>query len=199
MRVPAPRVALVGLAVALLAAGLAAVVIRAGNGGHKVASKEAATTSLPTITIAPATSTTAPAPPTTQPVPPALAAQFAQIQGQVSQIRGLPWLAPLDISVAPDAAFVAQLNYVNHRDLHPDRLQGDGVTLQLLQLFPENLVADPEWVADGKLTPKGVGELKSRLPFADLSKFVDDPAVDRIGDLYTVDMLVQYVQSKLAA
>ena len=59
--------------------------------------------------------------------------------------------------------------------------------------------ADPEWVADGMLTAKGVGELKARLPFADLTKIEDNPAVDRIGDLYTVDMLVQYVQSKLAA
>ena len=42
-------------------------------------------------------------------------------------------------------------------------------------------------------------ELKARLPYADLSKFGDDPSVDKIGDLYTVEMLVQYVQSKLAA
>ena len=140
MRAPAPRVALIGLAVALLAAGLATVVFRAGSGDHRVASRAAATSTLPTITIAPTTSTTgAPAPTTTQPVSPALAAQFAQIQAQVSQIRGLPWLAPLDISVASDAQFLAQLNYVNQRDLHPARLVGDGVTLQLLQLFPENL------------------------------------------------------------
>src|SRR5262249_24044973 len=41
--------------------------------------------------------------------------------------------------------------------------------------------------------------LKARLPFADISKIEDDPSVDKIGDLYTVDMLVQYVQSKLEA
>ena len=74
-----------------------------------------------------------------------------------------------------------------------------GIKIPRGELFPENLMADPEWVADGKLTPKGVGELKARLPFADLSKLADNPAVDRIGDLYTVEMLVQYVQSKLAA
>jgi len=73
-----------------------------------------------------------------------------------------------------------------------------GIKIPRGELFPENL-ADPEWVADGVLTPKGVGELKARLPFADLSKIADNPAIDRIGDLYTVDMLVQYVQSKLAA
>ncbi len=30
-----------------------------------------------------------------------------------------------------------------------------------------------------------------------LSGFAADPDVEKIGDLYTVDMLVQYVQSKL--
>ncbi len=74
-----------------------------------------------------------------------------------------------------------------------------GIKIPRGELFPENLVADPEWIADGKLTPKGMGELKARLPYADLSKFEADPAVEKIGDLYTVDMLVQYVQSKLSA
>ena len=74
-----------------------------------------------------------------------------------------------------------------------------GIKIPRGELFPENLMADPEWVADGKLTAKGVEELKTRLPYADISKFGDDPSVDKIGDLYTVEMLVQYVQSKLAA
>ncbi|WP_337177571.1 acyl carrier protein [Paludisphaera sp.] len=74
-----------------------------------------------------------------------------------------------------------------------------GIKIPRGELFPENLVADPEWIADGRLTSKGVSELKARLPFADLSKFESDPDVEKMGDLYTVDMLVQYVQSKLAA
>ena len=74
-----------------------------------------------------------------------------------------------------------------------------GIKIPRGELFPENLTADPEWIAGGKLTEKGVDELKARLPFADISKIESDPAVDKIGDLYTVDMLVQYVQSKLAA
>jgi acyl carrier protein len=74
-----------------------------------------------------------------------------------------------------------------------------GIKIPRGELFPENLMADPEWIAAGKLTPKGIDELKARLPFADLSKFQEDPSVDKIGDLYTVEMLVQYVQSKLAA
>jgi acyl carrier protein len=67
------------------------------------------------------------------------------------------------------------------------------------ELFPENVVSDPEMIHDGKLTTKGLGELKARLPFADLTKFAANPQVEKIGDLYTVEMLVQYVQSKLSA
>jgi acyl carrier protein len=74
-----------------------------------------------------------------------------------------------------------------------------GIKIPRGELFPENLVADPEWVASGKLTTKGIEELKSRLPYADLSRLEADPDVEKIGDLYTVDLLVQYVQSKLAA
>jgi acyl carrier protein len=74
-----------------------------------------------------------------------------------------------------------------------------GIKIPRGELFPENLMADAEWVADGKLTSKGLDELKARLPYADLTKFATNPEVEKIGDLYTVDMLVQYVQSKLAA
>jgi acyl carrier protein len=74
-----------------------------------------------------------------------------------------------------------------------------GIKIPRGELFPENLTADPEWVADGKLTTKGLSELRTRLPFADLAKLESDPSVEKIGDLYTVEMLVHYVQSKLAA
>jgi acyl carrier protein len=74
-----------------------------------------------------------------------------------------------------------------------------GIKIPRGELFPENLTADPEWVSDGKLTTKGLSELRARLPFADLGKLESDPSVEKIGDLYTVEMLVHYVQSKLAA
>jgi len=74
-----------------------------------------------------------------------------------------------------------------------------GIKIPRGELFPENLTADPEWVSDGKLTTKGLSELRTRLPFADLGKLETDPSVEKIGDLYTVEMLVHYVQSKLAA
>jgi acyl carrier protein len=74
-----------------------------------------------------------------------------------------------------------------------------GIKIPRGELFPENLMADPEWVSGGKLTPKGLAELKARLPFADLTQFEKNPDVEQLGNLYTVEMLVRYVESKLAA
>jgi len=64
-------------------------------------------------------------------------------------------------------------------------------------LFPDNILQSDEFVQEGKLTAKGVEELKSRLPYADLSKFEKNPNVDDIADLFTVDMIVCYIESKL--
>jgi len=74
-----------------------------------------------------------------------------------------------------------------------------GIKIPRGELFPENVVSDPEMIANGKLTAKGLDELKTRMPFADLTGFASNPEVDKIGDLYTVDMLVHYVTSKLSA
>jgi len=103
--------------------------------------------------------------------------------------------------VTPDATLQGKLGAesIDFLDIVFRLERNFGIKIPRGELFPENLMADPEWVADGKLTSKGLAELKGRLPFADLSRFEADPSVDKIGDLYTVVMLVQYVQSKLAS
>jgi len=73
-----------------------------------------------------------------------------------------------------------------------------GIKIPRGELFPEN-VSDPDLTDNGRLTPKGLDELKERMPFADLTKFSQDPDVEKILDLYTVDMLCQYVASKLGS
>src|SRR5262249_53017118 len=72
-----------------------------------------------------------------------------------------------------------------------------GIKIPRGELFPEN-ISDPELVENGKLTEKGLAEIKGRMPYADLSEFSANPEVDKLFDLYTVDMLVNYVSSKLA-
>lgn len=73
-----------------------------------------------------------------------------------------------------------------------------GIKIPRGELFPEN-VSDPDMVENGKLTPKGLEEIKQRMPFADLSDFEKNPEIEKLFDLYTVDTLVQYVSSKLKA
>ena len=71
------------------------------------------------------------------------------------------------------------------------------------ELFPEAILqGDPEFVQDGELTPKGVDELQTKLAYADpsmLSEFVADPKIEKIGDLFTVDLITRFVSSKLEA
>ena len=75
-----------------------------------------------------------------------------------------------------------------------------GIKIPRNELFPESIFqGDPELVKDGRVTAKGLAELRDKMPYADLSRFEADPDVDKILDLYTVDMLVQYVASKLEA
>jgi acyl carrier protein len=73
-----------------------------------------------------------------------------------------------------------------------------GIKIPRGELFPEN-ISDPELIENGRLTDKGLAEIRQRLPFADLSDFEKDPEVEKLFDLYTVDTLVQYVASKLQA
>jgi len=74
-----------------------------------------------------------------------------------------------------------------------------GITTPRGELFPESIFqGDPEFVQEGKVTDKGLSELKTRMPFADLSAFERSPTVSAISDLFTVEMITRYIQGKLA-
>src|SRR3979409_1222194 len=63
-----------------------------------------------------------------------------------------------------------------------------GIKIPRGELFPEAIFqGDPEFVQNGKVTDKGLAELKARMPFADLSKFEENPEVNGIADVLTVE------------
>lgn len=76
--------------------------------------------------------------------------------------------------------------------------QAFGFKIAQGELFPENVAQDPKFVKDGKVTPEGITALKTRLPHVDFSKFESNPMIGKVGDLFTVDSLVTFVQNKLA-
>ena len=67
------------------------------------------------------------------------------------------------------------------------------------ELFPENILTNPKFVNGKKLTPDGLAELRKRMPHANLEGFENNPQVDRIAELFTVDSIVRYVGSKVGA
>jgi acyl carrier protein len=73
-----------------------------------------------------------------------------------------------------------------------------GIKIPRGELFPESIFqGDPEFVQDGKITPKGMAELRTRMPYADLSKFETNPDFDGLRDLFTVDLISRYIQAKV--
>jgi acyl carrier protein len=73
-----------------------------------------------------------------------------------------------------------------------------GIKIPRGELFPESIFqGDPEMVQDGRLTSKGLTELKTRMPYADLTRFEQNPDFEGLRDLFTVDLISRYIQSKL--
>jgi acyl carrier protein len=68
------------------------------------------------------------------------------------------------------------------------------------ELFPaENLMNNSEFVQNGKLTEKGIAELKEKMPHTDITEFLNDPDINKLADLFTVNAIVNYVEGKLNA
>jgi acyl carrier protein len=73
-----------------------------------------------------------------------------------------------------------------------------GIKIPRGELFPESIFqGDPDFVQDGRVTEKGLAELRTRMPFADLSQFEQNPDVSGISDLFTVELITSYIQGKL--
>ncbi len=73
-----------------------------------------------------------------------------------------------------------------------------GIKIAREELFPaESLMGNPEFVQGGKLTAKGLAELKSKMPHADLGDFESDPDINKLGDLFTVNSIIGYIDRKV--
>jgi len=75
-----------------------------------------------------------------------------------------------------------------------------GIKIPREELFPaESLMNNSGFVSSGKLTETGLKELRQKIPHIDLSSFENDPDINKIGDLFTVGAIINYVESKLNA
>ena len=68
------------------------------------------------------------------------------------------------------------------------------------ELFPESLAsADSSFIQDGLVTAEGIDELRTKMPYANVDKLATDPKVEYIQDLFTVDLIVKFLEEKLSA
>lgn len=76
--------------------------------------------------------------------------------------------------------------------------QAFGFKIAQGELIPESVLRDPQYVVDGKITPNGMKELKSRMPWVDFTSIEADPQVRKVPHAFTVETLVKFVDQKLA-
>jgi acyl carrier protein len=65
------------------------------------------------------------------------------------------------------------------------------------ELFPEDVLTNPQYVKDGMVTETGVAELRKRMPFADLDGFAKNPVVQDFANLLTVADMCRFVEGKV--
>lgn len=106
-----------------------------------------------------------------------------------------------DDAVTPQARLVGDLNAesIDFLDIMFRLEREFGLAkIDKNELFPESVFqGDPKFVQNGRVTAEGLAELRARMPYADTATFEKDPQFDKIGDLFTVDLITRFVQSKL--
>ena len=73
-----------------------------------------------------------------------------------------------------------------------------GIKVPRGELFPESVFqGDPDFVREGRVTDQGMGELRLRMPYADLGAFDQDRRLSAVSDLFTAGLVTRYLQWKL--
>lgn len=120
---------------------------------------------------------------------------FGKVQEALVDALGLD-----DDEVTREATMVGDLGAesIDFLDIVFKLEKAFGISIPREELFPDDILTNADYVKDGKVTEEGIRELKGRLPWADLSKFEENPRVQDFGNLLTVSDLCRYVESKLS-
>lgn len=72
-----------------------------------------------------------------------------------------------------------------------------GVKIEQSELFPDSVLNDPKYVQDGKVTDEGMAELRQRMPHAELEEFDASRSIEDFSNIFTVETIVKFMQTKL--
>jgi acyl carrier protein len=119
---------------------------------------------------------------------------FQKVQAALVDALGVE-----DDEVTPEATMVGDLGAesIDFLDIVFKLEKAFGINIPREELFPDDILTNANYVKDGKVTSQGISELKTRLPWANLSNFEQNPRVQDFGNLLTVNDLCRYVATKL--
>ena len=112
---------------------------------------------------------------------------FSKVQESLVDALGVD-----DDEVTSDATLVGDLGAesIDFLDIVFKLEKAFGITIPREELSPEDILTNNQYVSDGAVTADGMAELKRRMPWADLSKFEQNPRVQDFGNLLTVGDLL---------
>lgn len=121
-------------------------------------------------------------------------AVFEKVQAALVDALGVD-----DDEVTPEATLVGDLGAesIDFLDIVFKLEKSFGITIPREELSPEDVLTNSQYVQDGVVTAEGIAELKQRMPWADLSKFEQNPRVQDFGNLLTVGDMCKYVETKI--
>lgn len=120
---------------------------------------------------------------------------FEKVQETLVDALGLD-----DDEVTPEATLIGDLGAesIDFLDIVFRLEKNFDIKIPRGELFPENLAAaDSGFVEDGKVTEGGIAQLREKMPHADIDAFAADPQVSKLPDLFTVNMMCNFLASKL--
>jgi acyl carrier protein len=121
---------------------------------------------------------------------------FSQVQEALVDALGVD-----EDEVTPEATLQGDLDAesIDFLDIVFRLEKSFDIKIERGELFPEDILTDSAYVADGKVNAAGIAKLKERMPFANLSKFEASPQVQNLGKQLTVQDMCAFIQHKLAA
>ena len=120
---------------------------------------------------------------------------FSKVQEVLEEALGVD-----EDEVTPEASLVGDLGAesIDFLDIVFRLEKTFSIKIQQSELFPEDVLQDATYVQDGKVTDKGMAELRKRLPYSDLEAFDQSRDVNEFSNVFTVDSIVKFVEAKLA-
>ncbi len=104
-----------------------------------------------------------------------------------------------DDEVTPDATLTGDLGAesIDFLDIVFRLEKAFDIKIPRGELFPDNILNNPEFVQNGKLTDAGLKQLKERMPHADFRDFEQNPDINKMAELFKVQTIVNYVKTKV--